>query len=343
MAKRTALPLLAEFGEGQWGMVTTAQAAGQEITTTELGRLVQAGLLESVTRGVYRLPGVAPDRLEMEKAAWLRLDPRRPAWKRQPLDADGGVISHRSAAAIHGIGDLITRGVEITVPRRRTTREPNVHLRRGQLSADDTTRLDGLPVTTIERTIVDLLADHIDGGHVGDVIADAYQQNVLDVDALASRITPYAVPYGVRGQDGSALLDALTTQAGRGPLSTLTRARELLQMSPELRNELAKLATVIGPAHEKINQMMTEELWEKLAAFKPVQELIGRLVAEQLQQALAGSLQKQIAALARAIQYGPDPTSGPKAIDMKPIATAIRNTKLAHASDDATKTLARDE
>ncbi|MGH3951946.1 MAG: hypothetical protein ACRDSE_22980, partial [Pseudonocardiaceae bacterium] len=46
--------------------------------------------------------------------------PRTTAWQRQPLGSGGGVVTHRSAAKIHGLGGLTTDGVEITVPRIAT-------------------------------------------------------------------------------------------------------------------------------------------------------------------------------------------------------------------------------
>ncbi|MGH3932114.1 MAG: type IV toxin-antitoxin system AbiEi family antitoxin domain-containing protein, partial [Pseudonocardiaceae bacterium] len=154
-----ALRIVGDYAAGQWGMVTTAQAVAAGVDRTTLARLVNAGLLESPARGVYLVPAASPTHVD-ERAAWLRLEPSRAAWQRQALDADGGVLSHRSATRIHGLGDLLTSGVDITVPRRRTTRDPRVHLRRGTLTADEVIVIDGLPVTTAERTVLDLLADH---------------------------------------------------------------------------------------------------------------------------------------------------------------------------------------
>lgn len=210
-----ALRIVGDYAADQWGMVTTAQAVAAGVDRTTLVRLVDAGLLESPARGVYVVPAASPTHVD-ERAAWLRLEPSRAAWKRQPLNADGGVLSHRSAAKIHGLGDLITDGVDITVPRRRTTRDPHVRLRRGTLTDDEVTVIDGLPVTTVKRTVLDLLADHVDGGHVGDVIADALRRNDVDLDTLAAQAGTHAAKYGIRGRDGGALLTSLLSQATEG-------------------------------------------------------------------------------------------------------------------------------
>jgi hypothetical protein len=91
-----------------------------------------------------------------------------------------------------------------------------VRLRRGTLTPAEITVVDGLPVTTVERTILDLLADHTDGGHVGDMIADAARRGVIDPDTLAAKSGAHAAKYGIRRRDGHALLTALLDQSGDG-------------------------------------------------------------------------------------------------------------------------------
>lgn len=238
-----AIRVVGDVAADQWGMVTTAQAVAAGVDRTTLARLVDAGLLQSPTRGVYVVPAASPTHID-ERAAWLRLHPRRPAWQRQALEADGGVLSHRSAAKLHGLGDLISDGVDIIVPRRRTTREPHVRLRRGTLTPPEVTVIDGLPVTTIERTILDLLAERTDGGHVGDVIADALRRNDLDLEALAAKAGVHAAKYGVRGRDGHALLRHLLAQASDADARRRDQMATLLSTLDERQQRiLAELAT----------------------------------------------------------------------------------------------------
>lgn len=232
-----ALRVIGDLAADQWGMVTTAQAVAASVDRTTLARLVDAGLLESPIRGVYVVPAAAPIHVD-ERAAWLRLNSRRPAWQRQPLDDDGGVVSHRSAAKIHHLGDLITDGVDITVPRRRTTRDPHVRLRRGALTLEDITAIDGLPVTTVERTILDLLADHTDGGHVGDLIADALRRGNVELDHLADRASVHAAKYGVHRKDGKALLHTLLAQAS--------------DVDTRRRDQMAILLSSLDPKQQRI-------------------------------------------------------------------------------------------
>ncbi|WP_262925516.1 type IV toxin-antitoxin system AbiEi family antitoxin domain-containing protein [Kocuria atrinae] len=94
-----------EVSADQWGLFTTAQAKQQGIIGTELSRAAQAGQIEPITHGVYRLAGVPSDEFDGIRAAWLSTDPKRPAYERLN-DEDPVVVSGSSAAWLHGIGDL---------------------------------------------------------------------------------------------------------------------------------------------------------------------------------------------------------------------------------------------
>ncbi|CAL9676370.1 type IV toxin-antitoxin system AbiEi family antitoxin domain-containing protein [Streptomyces sp. enrichment culture] len=216
MDRTEQLTLVAGMAADQWGLVTAAQAKNLGISGVQLMRLTEAGLLESVGRGVYALSAVGMPQYVEIKVAWLRLQPGTPAWER-PLDGrDSGVVSHASACQLHNLGDIPAPEVEISVPRRRTTTEPFVRLRTATLDAADITVVDGLPVTTAARTITDLLHAKADGGHVGGVIADAERRDLVDIDTLAAAVQPYARRYGLpAGATGHELIEHLVGQAGR--------------------------------------------------------------------------------------------------------------------------------
>jgi predicted transcriptional regulator of viral defense system len=206
---------MADFTSDQWGMITSAQAKVIGVGGSTMLRAVEAGLLERVTSSCYLATAASYPQHLHAKAVWLRLNPAVPGWDRPNLDPDGGVISHSSAALIHDIGDLRADIVEVTVPRRRTTREQDVRLRRGDLTEDDITIIDGLPVTTVPRTILDQMADHTDGSHVGTMIQHAALRGLVDLDQLANQAQEYACRYGVRRGDGHDLIEYLLTQIGQ--------------------------------------------------------------------------------------------------------------------------------
>src|SRR5439155_1647776 len=57
MDSRTALVTLARFAQGQWGMVTSAQAVPAGVSYMQLKRMTEAGLLEKAGQGVYLMIG----------------------------------------------------------------------------------------------------------------------------------------------------------------------------------------------------------------------------------------------------------------------------------------------
>lgn len=65
----------------------------------------------------------------------------------------------------------------------------------------------GLPVTTIERTVTDLVEARTDLSLVADVVRDAAQTRRLDTNRLKELLGPLAARNGLRKGDGAALLD----------------------------------------------------------------------------------------------------------------------------------------
>src|SRR5262245_50765439 len=148
--------LAAEVAENQWGLVTRAQALAAGVPRATFARLVAAGALVRVAHGVYRIAGgLDPGHLDL-RAAWLQLDPLTPAWQRVRSD-DVAVVSHRSAAELYVLGDLIADTHEFSVPVRTQTRRRDVRLYLRQVPPEDRDVVDGLPVTGAHRIVADLL------------------------------------------------------------------------------------------------------------------------------------------------------------------------------------------
>ncbi len=199
------------LAEEQWGLVTRQQVEATGTAWSTLSRKVRGGALEREAHGVYRVRGSgAPDHLEL-RAAWLQLRPASPAWERGPQD---GVVSHRSAAALYGVGHLPADRHEFTLPRRRQSRRPDVRLHRGAVPAESWIRLRGLPVTRPHRIAADLLAEREDPGAVGQLIADSLRAAYDYPGTIAQAIAPHALAHGLPRGDGMALLRWLLELSG---------------------------------------------------------------------------------------------------------------------------------
>jgi predicted transcriptional regulator of viral defense system len=179
--------LATEVAEDQWGLVTRAQAMDLGVAPVTFARLVDAGVLVRVAHGVYRIAGgVDPGHLEL-RAAWLQLDPEIPAWQRVRA-ADVAVVSHRSAAELYGLGDLIADIHEFSVPFRRQTRREDVRLHRGRIPAVDRTLVGGLPVTRPHRLVADLVVAHEDGSAVVAIAVEAIDRGLTTAERIAGAV-----------------------------------------------------------------------------------------------------------------------------------------------------------
>lgn len=211
MARYSTINRLAQIAQEQWGLVTRRQAERAGVSPATLQRLASESVLERVAHGVYHLAGApTPDHVAL-RATWLQLAPDVPAWMRTPAE---GVVSHRSAAAVYGLGHLPADRHEFTLPARRQSRRPDVRLHHRKVADAEWISFRGLLVTRPARIAADLLADGEDPEAVAQVVADAirgvYDYPGTFVDALA----PHAARFGRRRQDGIALLRWLLDLVG---------------------------------------------------------------------------------------------------------------------------------
>lgn len=204
MTRPSTLARVAEIAEDQWGLITRRQAERAGISKTTLERLTTEGsILERVAHGVYHLTGApVPDQTDL-RAAWLQLAPQTYAWERTPGQ---GVVSHRSAAALYGLGHLPADRHEFTVPTRRQSRRPDVRIHVRQLSPGESVEIRGVPVTRPARIAFDLLSDREDPEAVAHIVVDAIRGTFDYPGSFADALAPHAAKFGLRGGDGLALL-----------------------------------------------------------------------------------------------------------------------------------------
>ncbi len=222
------------MAEEQWGLITRQQALDLGVARRTLDRLTaQKGVLRKVARGVYRLRGAPPPDHEPLRAAWLQLAPDVPAWER--VEAQG-VVSHRSAADMYGIGHPPEERHEFTVAARHQSRRPDMRTHRRKLTDTEWNILSGLPVTRPARIASDLLYDNEDPGAVAQIITDSlrnvYESSAVVADALA----PHAGKFGLRRRDGLALLRSMLDLVGDREYELWisdARARRASRLPPE--------------------------------------------------------------------------------------------------------------
>lgn len=209
---------LAEIASEQWGLLTSGQALRHGATHQQLARLADQGALKRIRHGVYRMAGVPADRLEPIRAAWLACDPRHTLAERMAPGQPTDVVSHRSAAFVYELGDVTTDPVEITSVVPRQSRQKSVrYFHRKPLDPTRWTVEEGLPVTTVPKTLHDLAVAHVDGGHLGGIVRDSLLRGLVSYDIVASEVGSAAQKYGAAPGDGSGLVELLLEQSGSSP------------------------------------------------------------------------------------------------------------------------------
>lgn len=194
---------VAELATAQHGIVTRLQLVALGLGHDAIDDWIRRGRLHAVHRGVY--------------AVGHRALHRRAAWLGAVLACGpGAVLSHRSAAALWDLRRTSMPRVEVCVPggggRRR---RHGILLHRTRTLADaDVTCHDGIAVTTVARTLVDL-AEVVPGRSLERATDQAEVVRRFDLAALVAVIEAHP------RRAGSARMRALLAEHAVG--STLTR------------------------------------------------------------------------------------------------------------------------
>jgi predicted transcriptional regulator of viral defense system len=179
---RSRFDELATLAEENDGLVTADRARQAGFTDSALARLVQRGRIDRISRGVYRLPYFSPGRFSQYREAVL--------WAKANRGPDRVAISHATALAAYDISDANPRSIHLTVPkaaRLRRQKPKGIVVHRGDLGPEEITIHEGVPLTSIPRTIGDLLKSGERTDLIRQAIADARREGFID-DAESRRL-----------------------------------------------------------------------------------------------------------------------------------------------------------
>ena len=136
-------PLLRSAG-GSHELLRTCELLDAGVSHRRIGALVRAGTLHRVHRGVYKVGTPVLSRDATLLAAVYAVGP-------------GSVLSHRDAAALHGLPVAARRGAVSVTSRRGRGDRPGIRVHpTRRLHPDDVTSIHGIPVTALARTLLDL-------------------------------------------------------------------------------------------------------------------------------------------------------------------------------------------
>ena len=166
---------LATIAEENDGLITSSRARRAGIADSVLARMVQRGRLERVARGVYRMPYFPPDRFSQYREAVL--------WAQASRGPGAVALSHETALVVYGISDANPASVHLTVPRKarfRRERPKGIVLHPGVLRESDIRTIEGLPVTTVSKTVADLAEAGARADIVRQAILEAKREGFIE-------------------------------------------------------------------------------------------------------------------------------------------------------------------
>lgn len=157
--------LLYSIAENQAGYFTASQASEAGYSFERLSDLTSGGKFIRIQRGIYRLSFFPVSRFEDLFIALLRT-------------GNHSVISHDSALAVYELSDILPSEIHVIIPRTGSRRRVGLNLHTNHLEDDEITYREGLRITTVERTITDVIAAGIGLQHAQQAIYQALQQGL---------------------------------------------------------------------------------------------------------------------------------------------------------------------
>ena len=190
------------------GVVTRVELLGAGVSSRMIDRRIEKGALIPEYDGVYRVGHCAPSR----EAAYMAAT---------KAGGDGVFLGSRPAA--HALGLVKGRVPEPELISERQLKIRGLHCTRaGKLAREDTTRWNGIPITSPPRTLVDLAA-------------------VMSADALARACHEAGVRYGTKPRHVEEALKRKPNAKGAAKLRAIIAGEQKVTLSKLERQFLKRL------------------------------------------------------------------------------------------------------
>lgn len=158
----------------QGGYFTAAQAKSVGYSYQAQAHHVSARNWHRIGRGLFRLAEWVPEAHD-DLIRWTLWSKGR------------AIVSHETALAVHGVGELESPRVHLTVPPGFSMREDAVAIHHAALSAADTVNRTGFKVTSVIRSLVDVAAAGADEDQLARAISEAASAGLLTLRMLRTR------------------------------------------------------------------------------------------------------------------------------------------------------------
>jgi very-short-patch-repair endonuclease len=160
------------LAERQHGVVAQRQLVALGLSQREIERRLESWRLRLVHREVYAVGHLKLNQQGRWLAAVLTY-------------GEAALLSHRSAAALWGLGKPWAPAIDVTAPagRQGIRRRERIWIHRGRLRSEDRAVRAGIPVTTVSRTLFDL-AEFVSFKRLESAWEEADRLNLLQLRAV---------------------------------------------------------------------------------------------------------------------------------------------------------------
>ncbi len=176
---------IARVATRQSGVISIEQLLALGLTYEGVRARVRRGRLIPIHRGVYAVGHTSLVPRAYLIAAMLACGP-------------DSFLSHRTAAAVWGLREVVTRSIEVTVPSNRTGRRKGlvIHRTTSSLDRSEVRVRDGLRVSSVPRMLIEL-APREKPAELDRLITQGVRNQILDVEAVGRAIAKHRRRPGV--------------------------------------------------------------------------------------------------------------------------------------------------
>ncbi len=236
---------IAEHATLQGGVISLDQLRDEGVSRKAASKRAKAASLHRIHRGVYTVGHRSVSRTTLLRAALLAC-------------GEGAVISHGTAAALHGLWDKWPRLIDVTVPVEAGRKIDGIRCRRCRYPASEEIEVrNGITCTTVARTLVDL-AGMVGLATLKKSVGRAAILKRLDLQAIDLAI------YNAKRRRGLKMLELalLPYRTRDGKVPDVRSDFETLVL-PELLDIGLPRPRCNAPLHLEGERFLVDFLWEK--------------------------------------------------------------------------------
>lgn len=166
MSEKPIYNQIYDIAENQGGYFSASQARECGFSWDRLSKNAKSGKFTRVAHGIYRFTQFPYSPYEDLFIAHLRAGLK-------------SVISHESALSVYELSDVLPHEIHVIVPRSSSVRRKGIRQHTNKLKKRDISSREGLPITTVARTLADVASSGLAGELIMQAIDEALSRGLV--------------------------------------------------------------------------------------------------------------------------------------------------------------------